>query len=88
MTFTSQLTVGNSGVGYFDKNSSYPIGIKQMHQEVQFLIDELENFDTNLFTFMTMKQTPIMKFVLQPIKLPFLKARIKLAFHCVSLTKH
>jgi hypothetical protein len=28
MTFTSQLTVGNSGVGYFDKSSSYPIGIK------------------------------------------------------------
>jgi hypothetical protein len=77
------------GVGYFDKSSSYPIGIKQMHQEVQFLIDELENLTlTNLFTFMTMKQTPIMKFVLQPIKLPFLKARIKLAFHCVSLTKH
>jgi hypothetical protein len=35
------------GVGYFDKSSSYPIGIKQMHQEVQFLIDELENFDPN-----------------------------------------
>jgi hypothetical protein len=54
--------------------------------EVQFLIDELENLTlTNLFTFMTMKQTPIMKFVLQPI-VTFLKARIKLAFHCVSLT--
>jgi hypothetical protein len=28
-----------------------------MHQEVQFLIDELENFDPNPFTFMTMKHT-------------------------------
>jgi hypothetical protein len=39
------LEINHSGVGYFD--TSYPIGIKQMHQEVQFLIDELENFDPN-----------------------------------------
>jgi hypothetical protein len=36
------------GVGYFDKSSSYPIGIKtDASGEVQFLIDELENFDPN-----------------------------------------
>jgi hypothetical protein len=48
-------------------------------EEVQFLIDELENFDPNQITH-DMKQTPIMKFVLQPIKLPFLKARINSLF--------
>jgi hypothetical protein len=57
------------------------IGVKnRCTRRSSILIDELENFDPNPFTFMTMKQTPIMKFVLQPIKLPFLKARIKLAF--------
>jgi hypothetical protein len=33
------------GVGYFDKSASYPIGVKtDASGEVQFLIDELENF--------------------------------------------
>jgi hypothetical protein len=47
MTFT-QLTVGLIiQVGYFDKSSSYPGKKTDAPGEVQFLIDELENFDPN-----------------------------------------
>ncbi|MEZ7503738.1 LamG-like jellyroll fold domain-containing protein [Flavobacterium sp. Arc2] len=36
------------GVGYFDTAASYPIGVKtDAAGKVKFLIDELENFDTN-----------------------------------------
>ncbi|MEZ7503739.1 LamG-like jellyroll fold domain-containing protein [Flavobacterium sp. Arc2] len=36
------------GVGYFDAAASYPIGVKtDAAGKVQFLIDEIENFDTN-----------------------------------------
>jgi hypothetical protein len=36
------------GVGDFDKKASYPIGIKTSAEgTVKFMIDELENFDTN-----------------------------------------
>ncbi|MFE3868941.1 LamG-like jellyroll fold domain-containing protein [Flavobacterium sp. LS2P90] len=36
------------GVGYFDKNDSYPIGVKaDTEGKVKFMIDGLENFDKN-----------------------------------------
>lgn len=36
------------GVGTFDKKASYPIGVKTSAEgTVKFMIDELENFDTN-----------------------------------------
>lgn len=42
---TVQLII--EGEGYFDKNSSYPIGVKaDIDGEVSFKIDALENFDT------------------------------------------
>jgi hypothetical protein len=60
-----------------------------MHQEVQFLIDELENFDPNQPIYIHDDETDTYHEIrTTAIKLPFLKARIKLAFHCVSLTKH
>jgi hypothetical protein len=36
------------GVGFFDKDKSYPIGVKtDIEGEVKFMIDSLENFDKN-----------------------------------------
>ena len=36
------------GVGYFDRNDSYPIGVKaDIDGKVKFMIDGLENFDKN-----------------------------------------
>jgi hypothetical protein len=42
----NQLVI--QGVGYFDKNDSYPIGVKADKEgKVKFMIDSLENFDKN-----------------------------------------
>lgn len=42
----NQLVI--QGVGYFDRNDSYPIGVKaDIDGKVQFMIDGLENFDKN-----------------------------------------
>jgi hypothetical protein len=42
---TEQLVI--EGEGYFDENNSYPIGVKaDINGEVSFIIDALENFDT------------------------------------------
>lgn len=46
MNGEDQLVI--QGVGYFDRNESYPIGIKaDTDGKVKFMIDGLENFDKN-----------------------------------------
>ena len=46
MNGEDQLVI--QGVGYFDRNKSYPIGIKaDTDGKVKFMIDGLENFDKN-----------------------------------------
>ncbi len=46
------------GVGYFDTNDSYPIGVKaDTEGKVKFMIDDLENFDKNQKIFIYDKET-------------------------------
>jgi hypothetical protein len=45
---TNEMKLIIQGVGYFDTNASYPIGVKtDIEGTVSFMIDELENFGKN-----------------------------------------
>lgn len=48
------------GVGYFDTNATYPIGVKtDSIGKVQFVIDELENFEKNQVVYIYDNETDI-----------------------------
>ncbi|HLF51899.1 LamG-like jellyroll fold domain-containing protein [Flavobacterium sp.] len=58
MNGTTKLTI--QGDGFFNKNNSYPLEIKTAVQgNVQFVLDSLENFDTNQKIYIHDKQTNI-----------------------------
>jgi hypothetical protein len=59
-----------------------------MHQEVQFLIDELENFDNQPIYIHDDETDTYHEIRTTAYKLPFLKASKTRFSFCVSLTKH